>query len=164
MRAHPAAQDFVPRFDGRLEALASAHTLLSESSWEGADLAELVRKLLAPYAADGQARYHLEGGAVVLSPELATPFGLVLHELATNATKYGSLSRVGGTILITWSVEPRNDQRFLEFLWEEHGGPPVVQPVERGLGSALIEGAVPNATVRRQFHTDGLVCAIRVPV
>jgi two-component system, chemotaxis family, CheB/CheR fusion protein len=164
MRSHPAAQDFVPTFDGRLEALACAHTLLSESSWEGADLAELVRKLLAPYGADGEPRYRLEGESIVLSPELATPFGLVLHELATNATKYGSLSRVGGTISIKWSVKPRDDQRILEFLWEERGGPAVDQPVERGLGSGLIEGAVPHATVRREFHTDGFVCTIGVPV
>jgi two-component system, chemotaxis family, CheB/CheR fusion protein len=135
MRAHPATQDFVPRFDGRLEALASAHTLLSEPKWEGADLAELVRKLLSPYAAEGSSRYRLEGEPMVLSAELATPFGLVLHELATNAAKYGSLSRTGGTILINWIVNSINGQRILEFLWEEHGGPSVQEPVEPSLGA-----------------------------
>src|SRR5262249_2217054 len=74
-RTHPAADEFGPRFDGRLAALASAHRLLSESRWEGADLGELVRTLLAPYSSDGSSRYRLEGGEpVVLSPEVATPF------------------------------------------------------------------------------------------
>jgi two-component system, chemotaxis family, CheB/CheR fusion protein len=161
-RAHPAANDFVPRFDGRLAALASAHTLLSESRWEGVDLAELVRTLLAPYGSEGSSPYRLEGEPVVLPPELATPFSLVLHELATNAVKYGSLSRIGGTTLVKWRVKPREGQRMLEFIWEEHGGPPVPQPMRQGLGSALIEGAIPNAAVRREFHADGLVCTIEV--
>jgi two-component sensor histidine kinase len=103
--------------------LASAHTLLSESRWEGAELAELVRKLLSPYAAEGSSRYRLEGEPIVLSAELATPFGLVLHELATNAAKYGSFSWTGGTILMKWIVRSMNGQRTLEFVWEEHGGP-----------------------------------------
>jgi two-component system CheB/CheR fusion protein len=162
MRAHPAARDFVPRFDGRLEALASAHALLSVSSWAGADLAELVRTLLSPYAAEGSHRYHLEGERVMLSAELATPFGLVLHELATNAAKYGSLSRIGGTILIKWGKKSEEGQRSLEFIWEEHGGPSVEAPTKRSLGSALIERAIPTATVRREFHADGLVCTIQV--
>jgi two-component system CheB/CheR fusion protein len=162
MRGHPAAQDFGARFDSRVEALASAHTLLSQSRWESVDLAELVRKLLAPYAAEGSHRYRLEGERVELSAELATPFGLVLHELATNAAKYGSLSRIGGTILIKWASKSEGGQRTLEFIWEEHGGPLVEEPAKRSLGSVLIEGAIPNATVRREFHADGLVCTIQV--
>ena len=161
-RAHPAANDFIPRFDGRLEALASAHTLLSESSWEGADLAELVRTLLAPYGSEGSARYRLEGEPVVLPAERATPFSLVLHELATNAVKYGSLSRTGGTVLIRWHKKSKESQRGVEFIWEEHGGPPVEEPSERSFGSALIEGSIPNAAVHREFHAQGLVCTIQV--
>jgi two-component system CheB/CheR fusion protein len=164
LRAHPSAQEFVPRFDGRLEALASAHTLLSGSRWEGADLAELVRTLLAPYVTEGSRRYRLEGQPVTLSAELATPFGLVLHELATNAAKYGALSRIGGTILIKWSVKSEDGKSDLDFIWEEHGGPSVDEPVRHSLGSVLIEGAIPHATVRREFHGDGLRCTIRVPV
>lgn len=161
-RTHPLAQDFVPRFDGRLKALASAHTLLSESRWEGVDLAELVRTLLAPYGSENSSRYRLEGEPMALPSELATPFSLVLHELATNAVKYGSLSRTGGTILVKWSVKPGEGQRMLEFIWEEHDGPPVPGPMHRGPGSALIEGAIPNAAVRREFHAEGLVCRIQV--
>jgi two-component system, chemotaxis family, CheB/CheR fusion protein len=164
MRGHPAAQDFGTRFDGRLEALASAHTLLSESRFESADLAELVRKLLAPYAAEGSERYRLEGEPVELPAELATPFGLVLHELATNAAKYGSLSRIGGAILIKWAKKSEEGQRSLEFIWEERGGPPVEALGKATLGSALIEGLIPNATVRREFDADGFVCTIQVAI
>jgi two-component system, chemotaxis family, CheB/CheR fusion protein len=159
---HPLVQDFVPCFDGRLEALASAHTLLSESRWEGAELAELVRTLLRPYSTEGSSRCRLEGEPVVLPPDLATPISLVFHELATNAVKYGSLSRIGGTTLVKWRVKPGEGQRTLEFIWEEHGGPPAPDSMRQGLGSALIEGAIPNAAVRREFHPDGLVCTIQV--
>jgi two-component system, chemotaxis family, CheB/CheR fusion protein len=99
---------------------------------------------------------------VTLRPELATPFCLVLHELATNAVKYGSLSRIGGTILLKWRVKPEEGQRILEFIWEEHQAPPAPEPIRQGLGGALIEGAIPNAAVRREFHADGLVCTIQV--
>jgi two-component system CheB/CheR fusion protein len=164
MRTHPSAEEFVPRFDGRLAALAGAHSLLSQSSWEGADLAGLVRQLLAPYAPEGAPRYRLEGAPFVLPVDLVTPFGLVLHELATNAAKYGSISRAGGTILAKWTVSSEKDQRILEFIWEERGGPSIEVPTTSSFGSTLIQNALPNATVRRDFRPDGLVCTIRVPV
>jgi len=164
MRSHSTPEEFVPSFQGRLEALASAHGLLSDSNWEGADLAELVRKLVAPYVVEGSSRYRLEGEPVVLSAELATPFGLVLHELATNAVKYGSLSGPDGMILMKWRLNLQDGERILEFIWEEHGGPAVEEPAKHSFGSALIEDAIPNATVRREFQADGLVCAIQIPM
>lgn len=125
MRWNPTAEEFTKRFDGRLEALGSAHGLLGDANWQGADLAELVRTLLAPYAAsEGSPRYRVEGEPLVLPIDLAAPFGLVLHELATNAAKYGALSRPDGTVLTQWSVQSRDGQRILDFVWEEHGGPP----------------------------------------
>ncbi len=164
MRAHPSPAEFVSRFDGRLAALESANSLLSDSNWESADLAGLVHKLLAPYAPEGSARCRVEGEPVWLPVDTATPFGLVLHELATNAAKYGSLSRPQGTILIRWTLKPTESQRVLEFVWEEHGGPSVERPGRSSLGSALIENAIPNSTVHREFRSGGLVCTIRVPL
>ena len=96
--------------------------------------------------------------------DIATPFGLVLYELATNAAKYGSLSRAGGTISVKWSVKSRRGQRILDFTWQEHGGPAVEGPAKHSIGSTLIEGAIPNADVTREFRNDGLVCTIRVPL
>ncbi len=164
MRTYPNADEFIPRFDGRLSALASAHTLLSQSRWEGADLAALIRRLLAAYAPEGSPRYRVQGEPVTLPADLATPFGLVLHELATNAAKYGALSQPGGTILASWSVNAQSDQRILQFTWEERDGPPVQPPATQSFGSALIESAIPKATVNREFRPTGLVCTIRAPL
>jgi two-component system CheB/CheR fusion protein len=164
LRANPSPDDFVARFDGRLAALGSAHDLLGDSNWESADLAGLVQRLLAPYVPQGFARYRLEGEPVLLPFDIASPFGLVLHELATNAAKYGSLSWGEGTIVIKWSLKSAENQRLLEFIWEEHGGPPVREPARSSLGSALIENAIPTATVTREFRRDGFVCTIRVPL
>jgi two-component system, chemotaxis family, CheB/CheR fusion protein len=163
LHAHPSPAAFTESFEGRLAALGSANSLLSESDWESADLEGLVRRLLAPYA-ESSARYRLEGEPLSLSVDIATPFGLVLHELATNAAKYGSLSRAGGTLLIKWSTKSTDGQRVLEFIWEEHGGPPVREPARSNIGGALIENAIPNSTVSRKFHGEGLVCTIRVPL
>src|SRR3984893_5420227 len=164
MRTHPGPEDFVTCFDSRLAALASAHNLLSQSNWKGADLAALARQLLVPYTSESSSRYRLEGEPVVLSVDLSPPFSLILHELATNAVKYGSLSGAVRTILLKWRVSSENDRRILEFIWEERGGPPVRKPTEQSFGSALIESAIPEATVVREFHRNGLICTIRVPV
>jgi two-component system CheB/CheR fusion protein len=162
MNVHPSPEEFIASFEGRLAALGSANDLLSESNWDSTDLEGLVRRLLAPYSPQGSARYHLQGEPLSLSVDIATPFGLVLHELATNAAKYGSLSRTEGTILIKWSTKSTDGQRVLEFIWEEHGGPPVREPTRSNVGSALIENEIPNATVNREFRGDGFVCTIRV--
>jgi two-component system, chemotaxis family, CheB/CheR fusion protein len=161
---HPMPEEFVARFDGRLAALGRAHDLLSQSSWESADLAELIRKLLTPFVPEDTDRYRIEGAPIALPVDLVTSFGLVLHELATNATKYGALSRVGGTILMSWTVKSRKGQRILEFVWEEHGVLSTPEPAQPSLGSALIENAIPNSTVSRRFHADGLACTIQVPI
>jgi len=164
MRTNSGPEEFAARFDSRLAALGSAHSLLSRSNWQGVDLATLVRQLLMPYTSEGSPRYRLEGEPVVLPVDLASPFGLVLHELATNAVKYGSLSGSSGTILLKWRVSSQSDQRILEFVWEERGGPPVRKPAKSSFGSALIENAVPDATVVRDFRPDGLICTMKVPI
>jgi two-component system CheB/CheR fusion protein len=160
--ASPA--DFVSRFDGRLRALGSAHTLLVESDWRGADLGALARDQLAAHASDNPDRVRIAGEQVTLPADLATPFGLVLHELATNAAKHGALSRPGGSVNLRWTVETRNNQRVLTVLWTERGGPPVQRPTASGFGGTLIEKSVPHATVRREFHSEGVVCTIEVPL
>jgi two-component system, chemotaxis family, CheB/CheR fusion protein len=101
---------------------------------------------------------------VALPVDIASPFGLVVHELATNAAKYGALSRSEGTVLMKWSVISTEGRQVLEFVWEEHGGPPMPAPAQRSQGSALIENAIPNAVVNREFRSDGLACTIRVPL
>jgi two-component system CheB/CheR fusion protein len=163
-RYSASTEDFVARFDGRLRALGSAHTLLVASDWRGADLAALARDQLEPYAADHPDRVRIEGEAVTLPPDLATPFGLVLHELATNAAKHGALSQPGGTVNLRWTVDNRNNRRTLMVSWTERGGPAVQRPAKAGFGGTLIEKSIPSATVQREFRSEGMVCTIAIPL
>jgi len=152
------------RFDGRLAALAGAHNLLVESEWKGADLRDLARQQLGAYATDNPDRVRIEGEAVLLPPDLATPFGLVLHELATNAAKHGALSNPGGRVATNWAISQRNNQRYLQFAWTEEDGPAVREPGAHGFGSTLIDTAIPGAEVKRQFQPEGFACTIEVPL
>jgi two-component system, chemotaxis family, CheB/CheR fusion protein len=164
LRTSASSKDFVERFDGRLSALASAHGLLVSSNWLGADLATLAETQLEPYRSDNPARVRIGGEPVMLPADLATPFGLILHELATNAAKHGALSRPGGTVNLTWRLNSGNDPRLLKVVWKEQGGPPVQQAQTSGFGSALIENGIPSATVKREFNPAGLVCTIELPI
>ena len=163
LRTSSSPDDFVERFEGRLMALASAHDLLMESDWQGADLAALARDHIGPFTSDRPDRLQLKGEPIALPADLATPFALVLHELATNAAKYGSLADPNGTVGLEWRVIAESERAF-EFIWQEHGGPPVTAPAKSGLGSALIEGAIPNVTVKREYGEYGLKCTIKVPL
>jgi len=147
-----------------LRALGTAHSLLVESDWHGADLGALAREQLAAYATDSPDRVRIEGEQVTLPADLATPFGLVLHELATNAAKHGALSGPVGTINLRWSVEARNNPPSLTVSWIERGGPAVQLPTSSGFGGILIEKSIPNATVRREFPAEGMVCKIDIPL
>jgi two-component system CheB/CheR fusion protein len=156
--------EFVERFSGRLLALANAHGVLVQSDWQGADLAALTRAQLQPYTADRQERLRIDGPTVSLPPDLATPFSLVLHELATNAAKYGALAQSSGNVSVTWRLPALNGQRALHLVWRESGGAAPVGLQPPGLGTRLIENAIPGALVRREFPAGGLVCTIELPL
>lgn len=119
--------------DGRVEALARAQTSLAARRWEGADLAEIIRAELAALSPTG--RYEAAGPAITLPPEHVQAMSMAIHELATNACKYGALSAPGGALAITWTRQ-RGGRALLT--WSEAGGPPVTAPVEGGFGSRLI--------------------------
>jgi two-component system, chemotaxis family, CheB/CheR fusion protein len=155
-------EEFTDRLDGRLAALAAAHSLLVDSDWRGADLATLARKQFEPHVGGNPDRVRITGEPVFLPADLATPFGLVFHELATNAAKYGSFSRRAGTVDLGWSLETRNGQPLLAVIWRERSGPKTTAPTAKGFGSELIERAIPNATVRREFASGGVICTIDV--
>ncbi len=162
LRSSDSSEDFVERFDGRVAALATAHNLLVEANWEGADLAALARNQLLPYAAENLDRVTIDGEPISLPGDLATPFGLVLHELATNAAKHGSLSHPDGTVKLSWTLVPRDNLRLLRAVWREKGGPQPRAPKGTGFGTQLIENAIPGATVNCTFHPDGFLCTIEV--
>jgi two-component system CheB/CheR fusion protein len=155
-------EEFTDRLDGRLAALAAAHSLLVESDWRGADLATLARRQLEPHVGGDPNRVRITGKPVFLPADLATPFGLVFHELATNAAKHGSFSRSTGAVEVEWSLQTMDGQPVLTVTWRERGGPTTAEPKTKGFGSQLIERAIPNATVRREFASGGVVCTIDV--
>ncbi|MBW9064397.1 PAS domain-containing protein [Rhizobium herbae] len=160
LRTTHSSEDFVTRFDGRLAALANAHKLLVDSDWSGAELRALALAQLDPYAGSDRHRLTLEGVPVALPPDVATPFGLVLHELATNAAKYGAFSTQGGHVELSWEVG--NNGRHLTVVWKERGGPPVQPPVVQGFGGILIEKSLPAGKVHRDFQPEGVVCTIAI--
>jgi two-component system CheB/CheR fusion protein len=157
-------EEFTDRLDGRLAALAAAHVILVDSEWRGADLATLAQRQVAPHIGGNPDRVRISGEPVFVPADLATPFALVFHELATNAAKYGAFSQRAGTVELDWSVNDRNGQPILSVTWRERGGPKSAEPKTKGFGSELIERAIPNADVRREFASDGVTCTIVVPL
>lgn len=156
--------EFVKKLDGRINALADSQKLLVDSVWGGADLRGLIERQLAPYIGEDGARVALSGEAVVLSADIATPFGLVLHELATNAAKYGALSGQKGRVELQWSVETGNKAPVLKVLWTENDGPTVHMPERTGFGSQLIKQGVAAAKVDYEFLPKGVRCTIELPL
>ena len=155
---------FVRSFGGRLQALARAHTLLTDNSWQGTDLLVLVRdQLLLGDADHKQIRY--SGPSVLLDAQTALHLALVLHELGTNARKYGSLSSVKGQLGISWTVK-NEEGRKLFFHWKERGGPPVSVPSRQGFGTTLIERSLQGhgGKVLIEFGGDGVTCELVLPL
>ncbi len=149
-------------FSNRLRALASAHDLLVGSNWSGACLRELIQKQMSPHLPIDGRRIIVEGPILSLPPDVATPMALVLHELATNALKYGSLSLPDGTLRLNWALS--EDKSEFKFTWQESGGPVVKPPSHEGFGSFLIKNGLPDAKVDLRFPEEGLVCTMTMPV
>jgi two-component sensor histidine kinase len=126
------------KFEGRLGALADTHNLLSEEKWQGSELAELIERVLRPYLLTSPGRVKISGPRVPLPPRHAVVLSMIVHEIATNAAKYGALSNETGQVTLDWDVL-RETPPKLRLIWTEAGGPAVVAPVQRGFGSRLIE-------------------------
>ena len=126
------------KFEGRLGALAEAHNLLSREKWQGSDLHDVVDRVLQPYSVSNPERVRMFGPKVPLTPRLAVVLSMILHEIATNAAKYGALSNDTGTVALDWEVITESGPK-LRLIWTEAGGPHVTAPVQRGFGSRLIE-------------------------
>ena len=126
-------------FEGRLGALAEAHNLLSKEKWRGSDLQDVIGRVLQPYLLNNPERVRMSGPPVPLSPRLAVVLSMIVHEIATNAAKYGALSNDTGTVRLDWEILTETAQPKLRLIWAEAGGPHVTAPVKRGFGSRLIE-------------------------
>jgi two-component sensor histidine kinase len=127
------------KFEGRLGALAEAHNLLSKEKWQGSELQDVIDRVLQPYLLNNPERMRMAGPRVPLSPRLAVVLSMIVHEIATNAAKYGALSNDAGTIALDWEVTSETGKPMLRLIWTEAGGPHVSAPVQRGFGSRLIE-------------------------
>jgi len=127
------------KFEGRLGALAEAHNLLSQEKWQGSELQDVIARVLKPYQLNTPERVRMFGPKVPLSPRLAVVLSMIVHEIATNAAKYGALSNDNGTVTLDWEIIEEDDGRKLRMIWTEAGGPHVSAPVQRGFGSRLIE-------------------------
>jgi two-component sensor histidine kinase len=155
--------DFEARFNSRIQALADAHDLLVEQQWSGAFIDDLVRAQLAAF---GTERVVTHGERIMLRTEAVQNVALALHELATNASKYGALSTSGGRIDIEWNRETSEDgEHSLRLIWRESGGPPAVPPEKKGFGCFVLERVTVNALGEGtlEFKPEGLVwtCIIR---
>ena len=147
---------------GRLDALAETHTMLMDKDWQGADLADVVRTEMSPYAG----RVTIEGPSLILKAKTAQHFVLAVHELATNAAKYGALSNSTGRVDISWSRSHANGSGVLIFRWQERGGPPVAPPARKGFGSAVLEHVMAeyfDPPPRIDFKADGVAYELTGP-
>jgi PAS domain S-box-containing protein len=147
--------------EGRIRALANVHSLFVQTRWIGAELSAIARQELAPYFEEGETRARIKGPQVLLEPNLAQSVAVILHELATNAAKYGSLSLASGRIDLCWSQEP--DGR-IELRWTETGGPPVHTPTREGFGGRIIKKMAEQLKGAAQFkwRAKGLDCEINL--
>ena len=162
LRFSTTPASFHAAFLGRLQSLAAANDLLLQTTWTGGDLNAIIERQIKPLLSSPLSQLRRSGPTVALPGELTVPLGLALHELGTNALKYGSLSVAGGAVHIDWDVENIDGKRLLRLTWSEHGGPPAKPPSRKGFGSTLINRGVPGATVRQQFTGGGLVCTFEI--
>jgi len=162
-RSHPEPRTFAESFQARLLSLSHTHDLLTRSHWEGAELHEVLEH---ETEAHGVTRVLLNGPRLSLSPSQALSLGMIFHELATNAAKYGALSAPGGRVLVDWSLG-EGPERRLRLTWKEAGGPPPGTPTRRGFGSRLIERNVRHdlsGEVKLSYLPDGLVAEFSIPL
>ena len=155
--------DFVAGFDGRIKSLARTHELLSHNHWQEVSLADVVRREIAPYAA-GNAT--IQGPGVTLKAAAAQAVATVLHELATNAAKYGAFSRPSGRLFVGWCWLDNGSHGRLAVQWQESGGPAVSTPSQTGFGASVIREVIPfelGGAVFLAFARGGLQCRLEIP-
>ena len=154
-----AIDDLKKTIEGRIQALANVHSLFVATRWIGAELSTILIQELAPYSATGKHQLRVDGPQVLLEPNAAQAVAVTLHELATNAAKYGALSGADGQIELIWSHEADGQ---LNLRWTERGGPPVRGPTRTGFGGRIMEQMIGQLKGQTRFDwkAEGLVCEI----
>jgi two-component sensor histidine kinase len=166
-RSTGSFDEFYRSFSDRITSLARTHGLLTEDYWQTAPLREIALNELKPFAESRQPRFMLFGPLVELSADLAVPIGMALHELTTNAVRYGALSVAGGYVEVRWNLSKVEGVRKLHLEWTEHGGPPIDEPKHKGFGSTLLQRVLPmqcNAEVEVSYDKAGLRFRMDAPL
>jgi two-component sensor histidine kinase len=151
-------------FDERIHALANAHALLIRSNWNDTTVGEVVKQAVEPFQDAGRERFVLSGSDIALDAGRALTLAMLLHELGTNAMKYGALSSEKGTVTIDWSLVEDGKSPQLQLTWQERGGPHVNAPTRKGFGSTLIEKALSGTQgkVQLRYEPHGIICDVRM--
>jgi two-component sensor histidine kinase len=166
-RGDAASAESRATFESRLMALSKAQDVLTRVNWEGADLEEIVREAVEPHCGDDRARFEVKGPRVTLPPRMALSLAMALHELCTNAAKYGGFSTLRGRVAVEWLLVVEERGHRLRLAWRESGGPAVAPPQRRGFGSRLIEQGLArelSGEVRLEYAPGGVICTIDVPI
>lgn len=164
LRGERPVPEMAAEFEARLMALSTAHNLVTDTRWRSVDTRDLIEGSLKPFGLD---RFEIDGPGMRLEPRAAVAFALALHELGTNATKYGALSAPNGRVSVRWRITPGAPTPRLHFLWREIGGPAVESPSHKGLGTRLIERGLAielAGKVELRFPADGVECEIDAPI
>jgi two-component sensor histidine kinase/integral membrane sensor domain MASE1 len=157
-------EEFIQSVEGRIQSMAAAHALVSQSRWHGVALIDLLRRQVAPYASGANIRF--SGPEVILTSRETQTLAMVIHELVANAVKYGALSSPGGNVLMSWSCTG-DDPAILRMVWREVYGPPVAAAVQSGYGCNLIRDLIPyelGGVVELTFPRDGVYCEVEIPL
>ncbi|MEC9373305.1 MAG: HWE histidine kinase domain-containing protein [Planctomycetota bacterium] len=160
-------EHFAEQFRGRIRALAHIHDILARTSWSGADLESLAVQTVSPYTESKREQVAIRGDKVHLPSAVVTPLAMALHELATNAVKYGALSLESGSVDLSWRIEQAEGEPVLHLVWQESDGPEVHASRSRGFGTAFIEEAIAHqlqGEASLQFNPEGVRCEMRVPL
>ena len=163
LTAGDTAEEVKAAISGRIQALANAHNLLALSHWEGASLNSIIQQELAAYCGEEGFRAVITGPSKILGPQAAQSIAIVIHELATNAAKYGALSVPAGLVRVEWSLKQNQD---LIICWTETEGPKVMPPSREGFGTRAIRMMIKNqlyGDVHFNWHPTGLACIIDIP-
>ena len=162
-----SAEEFYRSFSDRIVSLSKTHNLLTEDYWQNASLIEMLQNELGHYDDAAKQRIGLNGPPVELSADVAVPVGMAIHELTTNAAKYGALSVPQGRVEVEWTLTEDGPERQLQLAWTELGGPPVEPPQRKGFGSVLLGRVLTqqcNAVIELDYDRRGVSCKMHIPL
>jgi two-component sensor histidine kinase len=166
-RSSGTVEDFVSDFSARIVSLADTHSMLTDDYWQTASLQKMLEGELRHYETQKKPRIAVEGPEVSLVADIAVPLGMAFHELASNSSKFGALSRPSGRLDVRWCVAKSGQTEIVDLNWLERGGPRVDRPKRRGFGTTLLEKVLPvqcDAKVNLDYRPEGLVCTVALPL